>query len=64
MKASYDQLYMALSLAVDMLSKNEPGDSRAVSDEFVAIAAVQCGLVDEAVMNVIINALKCGHKGE
>lgn len=47
----------ALRLALSWLSLNEPGDSRAVSDEFVAMAAVSCGLGDAASDAVIQNAL-------
>jgi hypothetical protein len=37
-------LKKALNLAVNMVMENEPGDSRAVSNEAVALAAVACGL--------------------
>ncbi len=47
----------ALKLAVAMLAPLEPGDSRAVSDEFVALAAVSVGEDDDAVMEVIEAAL-------
>lgn len=57
MKATYEQLELAFKLAVQMLSKLEPGDSRAVSNEFVALAAVECELVDDRVMNIIEAAL-------
>jgi hypothetical protein len=39
-------LELALDLALRHLIRFEPGDSRAVSDEFVAMAAIQCGLFD------------------
>lgn len=55
--AEIAEMRMALSLAVNMLSQYEPGDSRAVSDEFVALAAVQCGLGDERSDAVIRTAL-------
>lgn len=52
----------ALGLALVYLERFEPGDSRAVSDEFVALAAVQCGLGDDACMAVIRRALRdSGH---
>lgn len=43
----------ALKLAVALLSKNEPGDSRAVSDVFVALAGVACGDNSDKNMNII-----------
>ena len=52
-----EQLKMALSLAVNMLSAHEPPDSRAASDEFVALACVDCGDVTGLVMPVIEAAL-------
>jgi hypothetical protein len=54
----------ALMCAVNMLSVYEPPDSRAVSDEFVALAAVASGDTSERVMTVIEGALarqaECG----
>lgn len=47
----------ALDLAVNMIIAAEPGDSRAVSDEAVALAAVACGDTSDAVMKVIRAAL-------
>ena len=47
----------ALALAVSMLAPHEPGDSRAVSDEFVAIASVACGDTSPRVMEVIDGAI-------
>ena len=41
-----ERLREALGLALHVWSLNEPGDSRAVSDEFVACAAVEAGLPD------------------
>jgi hypothetical protein len=35
-------LELALDLALDWLGEREPGDSRVVSDEFVAMAAIRC----------------------
>lgn len=49
---------MALSLAVAMLSHHEPPDSRAVSDEFVALACVDCGDATGDVMPTIRRALE------
>jgi hypothetical protein len=39
-------LQMVADLALNTLTQFEPGDSRAVSDEFVAMAAIQCGQTD------------------
>lgn len=52
-----DCLRKALSVATAMLIVHEPPDSRAVSDEFVAIAAVQSGDMTPPVMAVIDRAL-------
>jgi hypothetical protein len=52
-----EQLKRALELAVSMLSVHELPDSRAVSDEFVALASVDCGIVEGRVMEVIDAAL-------
>jgi len=41
-----ERLREALGLALDMLEPFEPGDSRAVSNEFVAMAAIHAGLTD------------------
>jgi acyl-CoA reductase-like NAD-dependent aldehyde dehydrogenase len=57
MLPTYQQLKLALDLACNMLVIHEPPDSRAVSNEFVALAAVQSGLVDANVMSVIEQAL-------
>lgn len=57
MKPTYEQLHIALKLAVKMLSIYEPPDSRATSNEFVALAAVECDLVNDEVMKVIQNSL-------
>jgi hypothetical protein len=48
-----EEVREALNLAVNMIMAGEPGDSRAVSDEAVALAAVACGDTSEAVMKVI-----------
>lgn len=53
---SHEPLKAALDLALAYMSKFEPGDSRAVSDEFVAMAAVAAGDFSEPVMLVIRNA--------
>lgn len=47
----------ALTLAVNMIMENEPGDSRAVSNEAVALAAVSVGDTSAPVMEVIRAAL-------
>ena len=41
-------LKLALDWALSVLIQFEPGDSRAVSDEFVAAAAIQAGIDDNA----------------
>jgi hypothetical protein len=46
-------LRKALSLALKRLIVNEPPDSRAVSDEFVAMACVENGDTSLPVMNII-----------
>jgi len=56
MKPTYEQLKLAFDVAVDIIMKNEPGDSRAVSDIAVALASVSCDIVDDAVMKVIDEA--------
>jgi hypothetical protein len=43
----------ALQLALNRLAPLEPPDSRAVSDGFVAMSAVQCGLVSQEVLNCL-----------
>lgn len=50
-------LSKALNLALLYLARLEPGDSRAVSDEFVAMAAVASGDTAPEVMRVIDEAL-------
>lgn len=47
----------ALNLALARLSTNEPGDSRAVSNEFVAMAAVHLGVDTPETHEVICAAL-------
>jgi hypothetical protein len=51
------QVQQALQLAVNIIMASEPGDSRAVSNEAVALAAVSCGDTSEPVMKVIRDAL-------
>lgn len=53
----------ALSLAVNMLAPYEPGDSRAVSDEFVALASVVSGDTSGEVMPIIRAALERSTEG-
>lgn len=48
-----DAKALALDLAIGIIMENESGDSRAVSDEAVAIAAVSCGDFSEPVMKII-----------
>jgi hypothetical protein len=55
--AHHHALKKALDLALCRLAPQEPGDSRAVSDEFVAMAAVAAGHCDQPVMAVIEKAL-------
>lgn len=54
----YENVERGLKLAVNMLMKHEPPDSRAVSDEAVALAALSCGDDCIAVMQVINGALE------
>jgi hypothetical protein len=51
------KLRRALELAVALLGQHEPGDSRAVSDEFVALATVVAQNDDAKSWNVIEAAL-------
>jgi hypothetical protein len=51
------RLREAIALAVGMLAQDEPGDSRAVSNEFVALAAVECGIANDDDWAVIRAAL-------
>jgi hypothetical protein len=60
-----EQLRRGLSLALKMLEPHEPPDSRAVSDEFVALAVLESGDASDVVMAVIDAALipvcqRCG----
>lgn len=52
------RLKEALELAVIRWFPSEPGDSRAVSDEFVAVAAVASGLGDSRSDSVIRAAIE------
>lgn len=52
----------ALRLAVEMLAPYEPGDSRAASNEFVALAAISCGVDDDECHKVIMTALEVRDK--
>ena len=63
-EAREKQLRAALKLAVDIVMVNEPGDSRAVSDEAVALAAVVCECDDEKCWAVIDQALASKEGGE
>lgn len=55
--ASEAQLRRALKLAVMMLSPHEPPDSRAVSNEYVALATVDCEIDNERSWKVIDDAI-------
>lgn len=48
-----DDLEQALDLAVRMLGESEFGDSRACSDEFVALAAILVGIGGDAAREII-----------
>lgn len=52
-----EKFQKALRLAVNLLSIHEPPDSRAVSDDFVALAAVDTGDISDEVMAVIDKGL-------
>jgi hypothetical protein len=47
------RLRSALDLAVGMLMMHEPGDSRAVSDEAVALASVVCDCTNDETWRII-----------
>ncbi len=51
------ELEAALTLALNYLEKAEPGDSRAGSNEFVAMYSVCCGDSSGSVMPIIRAAL-------
>ena len=50
-------LYKALDLALIMLFNHEPGDSRFVSSEFVALSAVASGYDNQECWKVIDEAI-------
>ena len=52
------QLEAALELALLILEAREPQDSRAVSDEFVAMAAVLAECANESALTLIEEGLK------
>lgn len=56
-QAASGALKEALDLAVNLIMESEPSDSRAVSNEAVALAAVACGDTSDAVMKIIRAAL-------
>lgn len=56
LRSSLEQHKIALNVAVDQLSLHEPGDSRAVSDLFVALASVVCDCADEKSWAIIDSA--------
>jgi hypothetical protein len=51
--AHFKPLQEALDLALDILGAMEPGDSRAVSNHYVAMACVAAGKTDDEVMRCI-----------
>jgi len=59
-------LRLALGWALDQLVEFEPGDSRAVSDVFVAAAAIQAGLTDrlDECRAILTNAIERGEHKE
>lgn len=59
-KARIAELSGALELALALLGKFEPGDSRAVSDHFVAMAAILAGgtIVNEESRQIVKNMLE------
>ena len=52
-----DELLLALDVALNILIKFEPGDSRAVSDEFVAMASVAAGITNEQCIEILNKAI-------
>lgn len=52
-----EELTLALDLALKYLAQYEPPDSRAVSDAFVAMAAIYCNLGDVDCIRVMQEAL-------
>ena len=58
-----DKYKLALELALVLLEKYEPGDSRAVSDEFVAMAAILCDVsTSDDCVGLIRNAMDKARK--
>jgi hypothetical protein len=51
------ELENAFGLALNWLIKHEPPDSRAVSDEFVAMSAIQAGFGDAECSKIVARAL-------
>lgn len=54
---TYEQMKKALTLALAMLQPHEPPDSRMVSNEFVALAAMATGQCNDTVMAIIDKGL-------
>jgi hypothetical protein len=50
-------LALALDYALIVLGKYEAPDSRAVTDEFVAMAAISCDCANEACREILRNAI-------
>jgi hypothetical protein len=53
LRAENARLRGALDLAVGMIMLHEPGDSRAVSDEAVALASVVCDCTNDETWSII-----------
>ncbi|MEO3387364.1 hypothetical protein [Mesorhizobium sp. CAU 1741] len=58
------ELERALAVAVDRIMETEPGDSRAVSPLAVSLAAVSCGVADDACWTVIDEVARRAVEGE
>lgn len=56
--AAGDDLHQALTLALALLGQMEPTDARAISDEFVAMAAAQAGIQNQEGRDIIAARLK------
>lgn len=61
-RPSKSQLERGLSLALCLLAPHEPPDSRAVSNEFVALAALHIGDASDGVMKIIDDALRSSRR--
>jgi hypothetical protein len=48
-----ERLELALGYALNILSRNEPGDSRAVSDEFVSMASILCDHDNQEALDIL-----------